>query len=99
MPIPDGMAALRQASPRQEFVGTGVQVADAIERWFKGGAADGFILFESLPYQLDAFVDHVVPVLQERGLLRREYTHSTLRGNLGLPVPENRNTAARRQAA
>ena len=91
--------ALRFASPRQEFVGTGVQVANAIERWFKGGAADGFILFESLPYQLDAFVDHVVPVLQERGLLRREYTHSTLRGNLGLPVPENRNTAARRQAA
>ena len=91
--------ALRHASPRQEFVGTGVQVADAIERWFAGGAADGFILFESLPCQLDAFVAHVVPVLQERGLLRREYTHATLRGQLGLDVPENRNTAARRQAA
>jgi alkanesulfonate monooxygenase SsuD/methylene tetrahydromethanopterin reductase-like flavin-dependent oxidoreductase (luciferase family) len=92
-------AALRYASPRQEFVGTGVQVADAIQNWFDNGAADGFILFESLPYQLDAFVKHVVPVLQERGLFRTEYTSSTLRGNLGLDVPENRNTAARRQAA
>ena len=91
--------ALRYASPRREFVGTGVQVADAIQHWFDGGAADGFILFESLPRQLDAFVAEVVPVLQERGLFRREYEHSTLRGNLGIDVPENRNTAARRQAA
>ena len=93
-------AALRFASPRREFVGTGVQVADAIERWFTGGAADGFILFESLPNQLDAFVAEVVPVLQERGLFKRAYAHTTLRGHLGLDVPENRWTAARqRQAA
>lgn len=92
-------AALRFASPRREFVGTGVQVADAIERWFAGGAADGFILFESLPNQLDAFVAEVVPVLQERGLFKREYAHTTLRGHLGLDVPENRYTAARRQQA
>jgi FMN-dependent oxidoreductase (nitrilotriacetate monooxygenase family) len=91
--------ALRYASPRREFVGTGLQVADAIQHWFDGGAADGFILFESLPRQLDAFVAEVVPVLQQRGLFRREYEHSTLRGHLGLDVPENRNTAARRQAA
>jgi FMN-dependent oxidoreductase (nitrilotriacetate monooxygenase family) len=92
-------AALRYASPRKEFVGTGVQVADAIQRWFLNDAADGFILFEALPYQLDAFIAHVVPVLQERGLFRREYEAATLRGNLGLDVPENRNTATRRQAA
>ena len=92
-------AALRYASPRKEFVGTGVQVADALQRWFLNDAADGFILFEALPYQLDAFIAHVVPVLQQRGLFRREYEASTLRGNLGLDVPENRNTAARRQAA
>jgi FMN-dependent oxidoreductase (nitrilotriacetate monooxygenase family) len=91
--------ALRYASPRREFVGTGVQVADAIQRWFENGAADGFILFESLPRQLDAFVAEVVPLLQQRGLFRTEYEHDTLRGNLGLDVPENRNTAARRQAA
>lgn len=92
-------AALRFASPRREFVGTGVQVADAIERWFAGGAADGFILFESLPNQLDAFVAEVVPVLQARGLFKREYAYTTLRGHLGLDVPENRHTAARRRQA
>jgi FMN-dependent oxidoreductase (nitrilotriacetate monooxygenase family) len=92
-------AALRFASPRREFVGTGVQVADAIERWFAGGAADGFILFESLPNQLDAFVAEVVPVLQARGLFKREYAYKTLRGHLGLDVPENRFTAARRRQA
>jgi len=32
----------------------------------------------------------VVPILQSRGLFRTEYTHDTLRGHLGLPVPENR---------
>jgi FMN-dependent oxidoreductase (nitrilotriacetate monooxygenase family) len=92
-------AALRFASPRREFVGTGGQVADAIERWFEGGAADGFILFESLPNQLGAFVAEVVPVLQERGLFKREYVHNTLRGHLGLEVPENRHTLARRRQA
>ena len=40
----------------------------------------------------------VVPVLQEMGLYRSAYESQTLRGNLGLPVPENRYTAARRQA-
>jgi hypothetical protein len=40
--------------------------------------------------QLALFRERVVPILQQRGLFRREYTHDTLRGHLGLPVPENR---------
>ena len=71
----------------------------SVPPWLMCGAADGFILFESLPRQLDAFVAEVVPVLQQRGLFRRDYEHATLRGHLGLDVPENRNTAARRQEA
>jgi hypothetical protein len=39
-----------------------------------------------------------VPILRERGLLRTEYESATLRGNLGIPVPENRHTRARREA-
>jgi alkanesulfonate monooxygenase SsuD/methylene tetrahydromethanopterin reductase-like flavin-dependent oxidoreductase (luciferase family) len=31
---------------------------------------------------MDDFVDHVVPLLQKRGVFRTEYRHSTLRGNL-----------------
>lgn len=35
----------------------------------------------------------------ERGLVRAGYEPGTLRGHLGLPVPENRYTAARRDGA
>jgi hypothetical protein len=41
----------------------------------------------------------VVPILRERGLVRSEYESSTLRGHLGLPIPENRYTQARREGA
>ncbi len=90
--------ALRFATPRGNFVGTPVQVADALERWFEERGADGFNLFESLPGQLEKFVELVVPLLQERGIFRRDYEKDTFRGNLGLPFPVNRYTK-RRDAA
>ncbi|WP_319460852.1 hypothetical protein [Micromonospora sp. RTP1Z1] len=40
-----------------------------------------------LPYGLEAFVDHVVPLLRERGLFRHEHTGRTLREHYGLPRP------------
>ncbi|MGV9228340.1 LLM class flavin-dependent oxidoreductase [Streptomyces nigra] len=76
------------------FAGTPEQVADAIETWFTQGAADGFnIMPPVLPSGLDAFVDHVVPILRERGLLRTEYgPRRTLRERYGLPRPANQYT-------
>ncbi|WP_255607690.1 LLM class flavin-dependent oxidoreductase [Micromonospora sp. PLK6-60] len=72
------------------FAGTPEQVADAIEEWYRSGAADGFnIMPPVLPSGLEAFVDHVVPVLQRRGLFRTEYTGTTLRDHYGLPRPAN----------
>lgn len=72
------------------FTGTPAQVADAIQEWFDGGAADGFnIMPPVLPSGLETFVDQVVPILQERGLFRTEYTGRTLREHYGLPRPEN----------
>ena len=91
--------ALRLIAPRDEFVGTPEQVADAIQRWFEQGAADGFILGQVLPGDLAAFVDLVVPILQARGLYKKEYEHDPLRGHFDLPVPVNRHTAARKAAA
>lgn len=41
-----------------------------------------------LPAHLDDFVEHVVPLLQARGLFRCEYKASTLRGHYGLECPE-----------
>lgn len=91
--------ALRVATPRSHFVGDPQQVADALQHWFEAGAADGYILFESLPGQLEVFVETVVPILQARGVFRRDYQAGTLRQHLGLPYPENRYTAARARLA
>ncbi|MGC9671077.1 LLM class flavin-dependent oxidoreductase [Planosporangium sp. 12N6] len=75
--------------------GTPAQVADTIVEWYENGAADGFnIMPPVLPSGLSAFVDHVVPILQQRGLFRTDYDGRTLRDNYGLPRPANRNTAA-----
>ncbi|MFF1605365.1 LLM class flavin-dependent oxidoreductase [Streptomyces mirabilis] len=73
------------------FAGTPEQVADAIEEWFTRGAADGFNIMPAvLPSGLGLFVDHVVPILRARGLLRTEYgVRRTLRERYGLPRPAN----------
>jgi FMN-dependent oxidoreductase (nitrilotriacetate monooxygenase family) len=71
------------------FAGTPEQVADEIESWFAGGAADGFnIMPPVLPSGLALFVDEVVPILRARGLFRTEYTpDQTLRARYGLQAP------------
>jgi len=91
--------ALRVATPRGHFVGTPEQIADRFQQWFEGRGADGFNLFESLPGQLELFVEQVVPILQARGLYKHDYPGTTFRETLGLPVPVNRYTAARNQQA
>ncbi|MGK3997636.1 LLM class flavin-dependent oxidoreductase [Sorangium sp. So ce1024] len=74
------------------FAGTPEQVADAIQHWWENGAADGFnVMPPVLPSGLEAFVDHVVPLLQKRGLFRTEYEGRTLRDRYGLPRPANLN--------
>src|SRR5580700_9558148 len=66
-----------------EFTGTPEQFAELIERWLTEGACDGFTLQPTtLPGSLGQFTDHVVPLLQKRGLHRTEYTATTLRGHL-----------------
>lgn len=76
---------LTGSTQRPEFVGTAEKVADSIQRWYEGGAADGFILMLALqPADLESFVTGVVPLLQQRGLFRTEYESDTLRGHLGI---------------
>ncbi|GAA2723045.1 MULTISPECIES: LLM class flavin-dependent oxidoreductase [Streptomyces] len=77
-----------EATGRQSFIGTPQHVAEAMAQFVAAGAADGFILVPQLtPGGLDEFVDRVVPLLQERGVFREEYTGPTLRDHLGLEVP------------
>jgi FMN-dependent oxidoreductase (nitrilotriacetate monooxygenase family) len=74
---------------RTEFIGTPPQVAERIDSFVQNDGSDGFIIGSHLtPGGLDEFVDRVVPLLQERGSLRADYTGTTLRDNLGIPVPE-----------
>jgi FMN-dependent oxidoreductase (nitrilotriacetate monooxygenase family) len=73
---------------QSHFIGTPEQLADYIIGWQDAGAVDGFTLMGStLPYELTAFVDQVVPLLQRRGRYRTAYTGSTLREHLGLQRP------------
>ena len=82
------------------FTGTPEQIADTLEEWFAAGAADGFnVMPPLLPSGLEAFVEHVVPLLRRRGLFRSEYAGSTLREHYGLARPENQFAARRRQVA
>jgi len=88
-----GRAAHRPVARRGQrtFAGTAQQVADTVGHWYERGAADGFNIMPAvLPSGLERFVDEVVPILQERGLFRTEYTGSTLREHYGLPRPANR---------
>ncbi len=67
--------------------GTAEEVADQMEDWF-GECCDGFVLAAgSVPGSYEEFGRLVVPILQQRGLVRRDYTGTTLRENLGLARP------------
>ena len=64
------------------MIGTPDSIADEMESWI-GRGADGFnLMCPRYPDSLADFVEHVVPILQQRGLFRSEYTSSTLRGHL-----------------
>jgi FMN-dependent oxidoreductase (nitrilotriacetate monooxygenase family) len=91
--------AMRFGFPKDHFVGTPEDIADEMQEWLDGQACDGFMLVESQPGQLRLFGDLVAPILRERGLLRSEYTGTTLRENLGLPRPQNLFTPARPEPA
>jgi len=70
------------------IVGGPKEVADRLEQWFAAPACDGFVLSAThVPGAYEDFVRFVVPELQRRGLFRKEFAGTTLRENLGLPVP------------
>ncbi len=77
-----------ETTVRQSFIGSPRTVAAELTAFVDQRAADGFILVPHLtPGGLDDVVDRVVPLLQESGAFRSEYTGSTLRSHLGLPEP------------
>ncbi len=82
------LSSLAGARGHHTFAGTPEQVADLMEDWFRGKAADGFnVMPPLLPMMLDRFVEEVIPLLQQRGLFRTAYEGDTLRSHYGLDEP------------
>jgi FMN-dependent oxidoreductase (nitrilotriacetate monooxygenase family) len=70
------------------IVGGPKEIADHMEEMFVCRACDGFVVAATyVPGAYADFVKHVVPEVQKRGLYHKDYKGTTLRENLGLPVP------------
>jgi FMN-dependent oxidoreductase (nitrilotriacetate monooxygenase family) len=88
------------SAPRKTpFAGSPATVATRIQEWFEARALDGLNYSVGHPSQWRRFREEVIPILQERGIPRTDYESTTLRGNLGLPTPENRYTRSRNGAS
>ncbi|MBA9025628.1 LLM class flavin-dependent oxidoreductase [Peribacillus huizhouensis] len=67
----------------QIIVGNPSEVADAIQRQFEESGVDGFNLNHLVtPGDLESFIELVIPILQERGLYKKQYQSGTLREKL-----------------
>ncbi|NKY88970.1 LLM class flavin-dependent oxidoreductase [Nocardia veterana] len=65
------------------FVGSGTTVADRLQEWVEETDIDGYNLAYAItPGTFEDIVEHVVPVLTERGAYPREYVPGTLRNAL-----------------
>jgi alkanesulfonate monooxygenase SsuD/methylene tetrahydromethanopterin reductase-like flavin-dependent oxidoreductase (luciferase family) len=84
-----------EVTGRQSFIGSPSTLAETINHFVQSDVSDGFILVPHVtPGGLDRFADTVVPLLQERGVLRTEYDGPTLRDHLGLDQPASSVRAA-----
>jgi long-chain alkane monooxygenase len=89
----------------QRIVGTPEQVADELQEWHEEGGIDGVNLtYTTTPGSFRDFVDGVVPVLQDRGVVQREYREGTFReklfdGQVGPRLPERHPGAGYRRKA
>src|SRR6185437_15161571 len=93
-----------EVTGRQSFIGSAGTIARTLDELVQADASDGFILVPHItPGGLAPFVDQVVPLLQERGVFRADYTGTTLRDHLGLdpltPLDRTGETTATRAAS
>jgi FMN-dependent oxidoreductase (nitrilotriacetate monooxygenase family) len=85
--------ALQVTTPKGSFFGTYEQVADQLISWIEEKGADGFIIGSPvISSGLTDIIEYIIPILEKKGYYNREYKSNTLRGNLGLPYKENRNS-------
>jgi alkanesulfonate monooxygenase SsuD/methylene tetrahydromethanopterin reductase-like flavin-dependent oxidoreductase (luciferase family) len=72
------------------LIGTAEHIADKLSALYESNAVDGYnLMFPFLPTDFEAFTRGVVPLLQAKGVFRKEYEPGTLRDRLGLKKPVN----------
>ena len=86
---------IRSRLAGQFLTGAPEQIADALQEW-QGMGVDGFnVVYSVTPGTFVDFIDAVVPILQARGLMQREYTPGPLRQKIfGDPKLPERHVAA-----
>ncbi|MEU5539592.1 LLM class flavin-dependent oxidoreductase [Streptomyces sp. NPDC020362] len=90
----DALAGQPYTGDARIFTGTPAQLADLLEQLRDSGLS-GFRLRPAVAgHDLPRITRHLVPELQRRGLFRRAYEATTLRGLLGLARPADRYAAA-----
>lgn len=86
--VRDFITFSQRGRPRDPIVGGPKEVADKLQEWFEERACDGFVFAASyVPGSYEDVVHHVIPELQRRGLYHKDYAGTTLRENVGVPVP------------
>ncbi len=67
------------------IIGSPATIADTLQHWKETGACDGFLVVPPyFPGGVEDFVRQVIPVLQGRGVFRKEYSGPHLRDHLGV---------------
>lgn len=87
-PLGDILQRLVSSRGHWTPVGSYEQIADQLQERFEAGATDGYVVLPAdLRASLDGLLDHVIPLLQGRQVLRSQYQGQTLREHLDLPLP------------
>ena len=93
-------AEMGLGSRNPAIVGSAEEVADDLIAWVEETGIDGFNLSRIVtPECLEDFVDLVVPILQERGVYKRDYAPGTLARETVRPrrLPPSHPAAAHRR--
>ena len=82
------------------LVGTPDAIADQLELWQRAGIDGVNLINWMIPDSYGEFAEHLLPVLQERGLAKRQYAEGTLRAKIfGRDHLDERHPAARYRGA
>lgn len=63
-------------------VGTPESIADRLEQWRDAGVDGINVINSTIPGSYLEFIEHLMPVLRQRGLAQREYGQGTVRAKL-----------------